>query len=222
MNLMQASSARRPRTSHESPSVFVIDPDTTIWADLEPLIRSAGWQPRRAVSAEEFLAEPPAAAPGCLLVEPHLPGLSGFDLQQQLRQRTEMPIIFMSRRADVHETVQAMKAGAFEYLLKPLRSCVLLDAVSSAIEQSYAALDERNRVRALEERYELLTQRERQVMHLVISGHLNKQVGLDLGISEITVKAHRGRVMRKMQARSLAELVTMMVWLQKLARTVSE
>lgn len=222
MNVVQVRSMRQPSTSPEAPRVCVIDDDASVRAELELLIRSAGWQPRAATSAEEFLAWPPNAAPGCVLVERHLPGLSGPDFQKQLLHRTEMPVIFMSRHTDVQATVQAMKAGAFEYLTKPLAPDVVMSAISSAIEQSHVALRERARLRVLEDRYESLSARERQVMHLVIRGRLNKQIGSDLGISEITVKAHRGRMMRKMYADSLAELVTMTVRLQKPMRTVTE
>jgi FixJ family two-component response regulator len=222
MNLVYPCSAHNPSASPETPTVLIVDGDASARTELESLIRSAGWRPQTACSAEEFLAQPPVATPGCLLIERHLPGLSGFDLQKLLRQRSEMPIIFMSRYIDVQATVEAMKAGAFEFLTKPLAGDVLLNAIGSAIEHSHATLRAWARVRALQERYETLSRREREVMTLVIAGRLNKQVGHELGISEITVKAHRGKMMRKMRADSLAELVTMAASLQKLARTVTE
>jgi FixJ family two-component response regulator len=162
-----------------------------------------------AASAEEFLAGPRLMRPNCLLLELRLPGASGLELQRRVFERTEMPIIFMSREADVRATVQAMKAGAFEFLPKPLAGDVLSNAIAHALERSHATLRQSVAIQALEERYESLSRREREVMSLVVSGRLNKQVGGELGISEITVNAHRGMMMRKMQAGSFAELVSM-------------
>ena len=147
--------------------------------------------------------------PSCLLVELNLPGVGGLELQRLVSDRAEMPIIFMSSRADVQATVQAMKAGAFDFLIKPFVGDVLLRAIRQAIERSRAEIRHLATMRALQDRYESLSRREREVMELVVSGRLNKQVGGELGISEITVKAHRGKLMRKMQAGSFAELVNM-------------
>jgi FixJ family two-component response regulator len=180
-------------------------------------MHSAGWQTSSASSAEEFLALPRAMTPGCLVAETNLPGLSGLELQRRVIDRTEMPIIFLSNHADVLATVQAMKAGAFEFLTKPFVGEVLLQAIQQAIERSRAALCHLARTRALQERYESLSAREREVMSLVVAGRLNKQVGGELGISEITVKAHRGKMMRKMQATSFAELVNMAASIRRAA-----
>jgi len=190
-------------------TVFVVDDDVSVRESLELLIKSAGWQPRMFASAQEFLCRRHDAVPCCLVLDVTLPGLSGLELQQQLAERTDMPIIFITGHGDVPMTVQAMKAGAVEFLTKPFKNEVLLEAIRSAIERSRAALEHDSRTRALRDCYASLTQRERQVMELVVSGLLNKQVGGELGISEITVKAHRGQVMRKMQADSLPHLVTM-------------
>jgi FixJ family two-component response regulator len=189
--------------------VFVVDDDVSVRESLELLIRSAGWQPKTFASAQEFLARPRPAVPCCLVLDVTLPGLNGLELQRQLAGRTEMPIIFITGHGDVPMTVQAMKAGAVEFLTKPFKDDVLLDAIRGAIESSRAALSLDSEMRALRNCYESLTPREREVMTLVVSGLLNKQVGGELGISEITVKAHRGQVMRKMKADSLPHLVTM-------------
>ena len=191
------------------PIVFVVDDDVSVRESLELLIKSAGWQPETFVSAQEFLSRPRPPVPCCLVLDVTLPGLSGLELQQQLAERTDMPIIFITGHGDVPMTVQAMKAGAVEFLTKPFKDDVLLDAIRGAIDRSRAALRLDSEMRVLRNCYESLTPREREVMALVVSGLLNKQVGGELGISEITVKAHRGQVMRKMKADSLPDLVTM-------------
>jgi FixJ family two-component response regulator len=160
-------------------------------------------------SAQEFLSRPDPAVPCCLVLDVALPGLSGLELQKKLAERTDMPIIFITGHGDVPMTVQAMKAGAVEFLTKPFKDTVLLNAIRAAIERSRAAIRQSTQLQALQDCYASLTPRERDVMKLVVSGLLNKQVGGELGISEITVKAHRGQVMRKMKADSLADLVTM-------------
>jgi len=189
--------------------VFVVDDDVSVRESLELLIKSAGWQPNTFASAQEFLSRPQVTVPCCLVLDVALPGLNGLGLQQQLAGRTDMPIIFITGHGDVPMTVQAMKAGAVEFLTKPFKDDVLLDAIRGAIERSRAALRIDSEMRTLRYSYQSLTPREREVMALVVSGLLNKQVGGELGISEITVKAHRGQVMRKMKADSLPDLVTM-------------
>jgi FixJ family two-component response regulator len=190
------------------PIVFVVDDDVSVRESLELLIKSAGWQPETFASAQEFMSRRRPTVPCCLVLDVTLPGLSGLDLQPQLAERTDMPIIFITGHGDVPMTVQAMKAGAVEFLTKPFKDDVLLDAIRGAIERSRAALRQDSEMRVLRSSYASLTRREREVMALVVSGLLNKQVGGELGISEITVKAHRGQVMRKMKADSLPTLVT--------------
>ena len=189
--------------------VFVVEDDISVRESLELLIQSAGWQPELFVSAQEFLSRPRPTVPCCLILDVNLPELSGLELQKQLADRNDMPIIFISGHADVPMSVQAMKAGAIEFLTKPLQHDVLLKVIRDAIERSREAFRLDSEMQALRGCYESLTQREREVMALVVSGLLNKQVGGELGISEITVKAHRGQVMRKMKADSLPDLVTM-------------
>ena len=189
--------------------VFVIDDDVSVRESLELLIRTAGWKPRTFASAHEFLSDPQPSIPCCLVLDVTLPGLNGLELQQRLAGRTDTPIIFITGHGDVPTSVQAMKAGAVEFLTKPFKDDVLLEAIRTALERSRAALRVNSEIGALKHRFESLTPREREVMALVVSGLLNKQVGGELGISEITVKAHRGQVMRKMQAGSLPDLVTM-------------
>jgi FixJ family two-component response regulator len=189
--------------------VFVVDDDVSVREALEAMISSAGWQPESFATAHDFLARPRPDVPCCLVLDVTLPGLNGLDLQQQLVGRTEMPIIFITGYGDVPMSVRAMKAGAAEFLTKPFSDDVLLEAIRGAIDRSRDALRDRSELDTLRARYASLTPREREVMTLVCRGLLNKQVGGELGISEITVKAHRGQLMRKMQADSLAALVTM-------------
>jgi FixJ family two-component response regulator len=196
--------------SDTTPIVFVVDDDVSVRESLEALIRWAGWQPETFASAQEFLSRPRVLAPSCLVLDVSLPGLNGLDLQKRVAaDRPDMPIIFITGYGDVPMTVQAMKAGAVEFLTKPFGDNVLLSAIRNAIERSQTALAHEAEIRSLCDCYASLSRREREVMTLVVTGLLNKQVGFELGISEITVKAHRGKVMRKMKADSLAALVTM-------------
>jgi len=196
--------------SDVTPIVFVVDDDVSVRESLEALIRDAGWQPETFASAEEFLSRPRVPGPSCLVLDVTLPDLNGLDLQQRVAgDPPDMPIIFITGYGDVPMTVQAMKAGAVEFLTKPFADGVLLGAIRHALEWSRAALGQEAEVRALRDCHASLTRREREVMELVVSGLLNKQVGGELGISEITVKAHRGKVMQKMNANSLADLVRM-------------
>jgi FixJ family two-component response regulator len=193
-----------------TPIVFVVDDDVSVRESLELLIRSAGWEPELFASAQEFLARARAFAPSCLILDVNLPDLNGLDLQKRVAaDRNDMPIIFITGYGDVPMTVKAMKAGAVEFLTKPFGDDVLLSAIRNAIDRSHAALGFEAETRALRDRYASLTHREQQVMAFVVSGLLNKQIGGELAISEITVKAHRGQAMRKMKANSLADLVRM-------------
>jgi FixJ family two-component response regulator len=198
------------RMSHPAPIVFVVDDDVSVRESLELLIRCEGWEPQTFASALEFLAHPRTLVPSCLVLDISLPGLNGLDLQKQLAvERPDMPIIFITGYGDVPKTVQAMKAGAVEFLTKPFSDDILLSAIRQAVESSETRLGQAAEMRTLRDRYSSLSGREREVMAFVVAGLLNKQVGGELGITEITVKAHRGRVMQKMKADSLADLVNM-------------
>jgi FixJ family two-component response regulator len=204
------SSAAPPDTA----TVFVVDDDISVRESLELLISFVGWRPETFASAHEFLARPRTLTPSCLVLDISLPDLSGLDLQKLVADRTDMPVIFITGYGDIPMTVRAMKAGAVEFLTKPFDDEVLLGAIRQAIQRSQAALGQETEIQALRDCYASLTPREREVMVLVASGLLNKQVGLRLRISEITVKAHRGKIMQKMKADSLADLVKMAVRLR--------
>lgn len=192
------------------PIVFVIDDDVSVRESLEALIRSEGLLAETYASAEEFLRRPRVFTPSCLVLDMSLPDLNGLALQERVAaERADMPIIFITGYGDVPMTVQAMKAGAIEFLTKPFSDDVLLGAIRNALERSRVAVERESEIQELQERYASLSQRECAVMELVVRGLMNKQVAGELGISEITVKAHRGRVMRKMNANSLADLVKM-------------
>jgi FixJ family two-component response regulator len=202
------SSATRSSTSDASPRVFIVDDDISVRESLELLIRSAGWEAETYTCAEEFLARPKISVPSCLVLDMQLPGVNGLDLQERVAaDRSGTPIVFISGHGDVPMTVRAMKAGAVEFLTKPLRDDVLLAAISHAVQRSDAELRRDAESKVLRDRYASLTRREREVLALVVAGRLNKQIAAELDISEITVKAHRGKVMRKMKVRSLADLV---------------
>src|SRR5215472_6763691 len=208
MGFKERTPLRSRPSSSPKPIVFVVDDDVSVRESLEALIRFEGWQPEAFASAREFLLCSPARVPNCLILDVELPGLNGLELQERIAaDRSEMPIIFLTGYGDIPKTVRAMKAGAVEFLTKPFADDVLLAAVRRAIERSRAALSQVSELRALRERYSSLTRREREVMTWVVAGLLNKQVGAKLGRSEITIKAHRGKVMQKMQADSLADLV---------------
>jgi FixJ family two-component response regulator len=217
MNLTRAPGQQFGRSSMPpaKPIVFVVDDDISVRESLELLIASAGWQPEIFASAQEFLHRPRSPVPNCLILDLSLPDLNGLELQRRIAaERTDMPIIFITGHGDVPSTVQAMKAGATEFLTKPFSEDALLGAIRQALERSRDALISEAEMQSLRKRYDSLTLRERQVMALVVSGLLNKQVGGELGISEITVKAHRGKVMQKMKADSLPALVKMAARLQ--------
>ena len=196
-----------PPISRDAPVVFVVDDDVSVRESLELLILSAGWKPETFASAEDFLGRSPIDGPSCLVLDVTLPNLNGLDLQSRIIDRTDMPIIFITGYGDVPTTVRAMKAGAVEFLTKPLADDVLQNAIEQAIERSRVTLAREAELRALRSLHSSLTPREQEVMALVVAGLLNKQIAATLGISEITVKAHRGQVMRKMQVGSLADLV---------------
>ena len=202
------TSASPALKSQKKPIVFVVDDDVSVRESLELLIKFAGWQPETFASAEEFLARPRTVTPSCLVLDVSLPDLNGLELQKLIAtDRFDMPIIFVTGHRDVPMTVQAMKAGAVEFLTKPFDDDVLLSAIRHAIKRSAAVLEDQAEIAGLRNSYDSLTPRERDVMRLVVAGMLNKQIGLKLDISEITVKAHRGKMMQKMKADSVADLV---------------
>lgn len=217
-----AAGTRSHPTVHPSsvtPMVFVVDDDVSVRKAVELLIRCAGWQAKAFASAEEFLAWSRAPVPSCLVLDVSLPDLNGLELQRQLAEQPDLPIIFITGFADVPTTVRAMKAGAVEFLTKPFSDEALLSAIRHALDTSRTVLTRQAELQTLRARYESLKARERQVIALVVAGFLNKQIGYELGISETTVKVHRGKVMRKMHADSLPALVRMAAMLG-LARPV--
>jgi FixJ family two-component response regulator len=212
MNLARTTAPKSepPLLPANRPVVFIVDDDVSVRESLELLIQSEGWRPETFSSAREFLDHPAALVPSCLILDLSLPGLNGLELQKRVAvERPGMPIIFITGFGDIPKTVQAMKAGAVEFFTKPLDNDSLVSAVRKALERSRLALAQEAEMRELNTRYASLTAREQEVMGLVVSGLLNKQVGGELGITEITVKAHRGQVMHKMKANSLADLVKM-------------
>ncbi len=196
--------------SSAAATVFIVDDDVSVRESLELLIRNENWRPEAFSSAQEFLSYPRKLVPSCLILDLSLPGLNGLELQKELAvQHIDMPIIFITGHGDIPKSVQAMKAGALEFLTKPINNDALISAIRNALERSRLMIAQESEMRELRDRYAALTPREQQVMALVVAGLLNKQVGGELGISEITVKAHRGQVMQKMKANSLADLVKM-------------
>jgi FixJ family two-component response regulator len=212
MGLMDATChfSKRHMMSGQTPIIFVVDDDISVRESLELLITNQGWQAVLFESAQEFLARKPTVVPGCLILDVNLPDLNGLDLQRQISEASSaLPVIFVTGYGDIPMSVRAMKAGAVEFLTKPFEDSAMIDAIQSAILESRATLERETQIGALRERFSSLSKREREVMTLVVKGLMNKQVGGELDISEITVKAHRGRVMQKMQAHTFVELVNM-------------
>jgi FixJ family two-component response regulator len=213
------SSSMSPAMPTVRPIVFVVDDDVSVRESLELIIAASGWQPKVFASAEEFLVSAREPVPSCLVLDVGLPALDGLELQKRIVDRPDLPIIFITGHGDIPMTVQAMRAGAVEFLTKPLLTEALLSAIRGALERSRASLAQEADLKDLRDRYESVTTRERQVMALVVRGQLNKQIAFELGLTEITVKVHRGRVMRKMEAASLADLVNMAGRLDSTAAT---
>jgi FixJ family two-component response regulator len=212
MHLMDTTNrlARLLPVPPTKPTVVVVDDDISVRESLELLIQNEGWQPALFESAQAFLAQLPTVVPSCLILDVNLPDLSGLDIQQRISdEKFSTPIIFITGYGDIPTSVRAMKAGAAEFLTKPLDDEILIGAIRDAVLRNRANLEREGAQRQLQERFTLLSKREREVMNLVVKGLMNKQVGFELDISEITVKAHRGRVMEKMQARTFVDLVNM-------------
>ena len=223
MNIMEDSLPRADAAmATAQPVVFVVDAETSMRESLASLIRSAGWRPKLLSSAQEFLALPRIHAPCCLLLAVDLPDLSGIDLQQRISHRTDIPIIFLGKPGDISTTVKAMKAGAVEFLTKPFRNDIMCSAMRDAIEQSRAAQRCEAGMSVFRQRYAALSRREREVLDLVLSGWMNRQIAAKLGISEITVKVHRGAMMRKMCADSFLSLLKTAMRLRLLPVTKTE
>jgi FixJ family two-component response regulator len=212
MHLMDTTNrpARLLAMPPTKPTVVVVDDDISVRQSLELLIRDEGWQPALFESAQEFLAQLPSVVPSCLILDVNLPDLSGLDIQRRISdEKSSTPIIFITGYGDIPTSVRAMKAGAAEFLTKPFNDEILIAAIHDAVRRSQANLKQEGAQRQLQERFALLSKREREVMNLVVTGLMNKQVAFELGISEITVKAHRGRVMEKMRATTFVDLVNM-------------
>lgn len=193
-----------------APTVFIVDDDKSVRESIRDLLESVGMQCQDFATAQEFLSSKRADTPSCLILDVRLPGISGLDLQHEMKKaRVSIPIVFVTAHADVPMSVRAMKSGAVEFLTKPFREQELLEAVQRSINRDRKSRERHRETAELQERHKTLSTREREVMSLVVSGLLNKQIAAELGASETTVKIHRGQVMRKMQAKSLPELVRM-------------